>query len=65
MSGRVIFRSHRSGAGPLNCATRQDCGKVDSIWLYSAKLGAAVMRRTFARPRPEENNEWRMMIAPR
>jgi hypothetical protein len=33
--------------------------------VYSANLGAAVMRRTFVRPRSEENNEWRMIIAPR
>jgi hypothetical protein len=54
-----------SGTELLNCATRQGCIKVDSIWLYSANRGAAVMRQTFVRPRSGENNEWRMMIAPR
>jgi hypothetical protein len=30
---------------------------------YTQRISARIMRRTLVRPRPEENHEWRMMIA--
>jgi hypothetical protein len=46
-----------------NTASLQKGGFHMAILSNSANPGAALMRRTFVRPRPEENNEWRMMIA--
>jgi hypothetical protein len=61
--GYVSFVPTTEVAASVGASSAQ-ARSIGSV-VYSANLGAAVMRRTFVRPRSEENNEWRMMIAPR